>query len=88
MPGFDGTGPAGMGPMTGGGRGFCAVRLGPVRPVYGMRYFPEPYYRVPSFAQGVTPGQELDYLKGLSQSLKEDLRKIEEKIQQLTIKKD
>lgn len=24
MPGFDGTGPAGMGPMTGGGRGFCA----------------------------------------------------------------
>lgn len=29
MPGFDGTGPAGMGPMTGGGRGYCA------RPVYG-----------------------------------------------------
>jgi len=24
MPGFDGTGPAGMGPMTGGGRGFCS----------------------------------------------------------------
>ena len=24
MPGFDGTGPAGQGPMTGGGRGFCA----------------------------------------------------------------
>jgi len=23
MPGFDGTGPLGMGPMTGGGRGFC-----------------------------------------------------------------
>ncbi len=23
MPGFDGTGPGGMGPMTGGGRGFC-----------------------------------------------------------------
>ncbi len=23
MPGFDGTGPAGMGPRTGGGRGFC-----------------------------------------------------------------
>lgn len=23
MPGFDGTGPAGMGPMTGGGRGWC-----------------------------------------------------------------
>jgi hypothetical protein len=23
MPGFDGTGPQGKGPMTGGGRGFC-----------------------------------------------------------------
>jgi hypothetical protein len=23
MPGFDGTGPAGMGPMTGGRRGWC-----------------------------------------------------------------
>ncbi len=23
MPGYDGTGPAGRGPMTGGGRGFC-----------------------------------------------------------------
>ena len=28
MPGFDGTGPVGMGPMTGGGRGFCAVPAG------------------------------------------------------------
>lgn len=27
MPRFDGTGPRGMGPMTGGGRGFCAVPL-------------------------------------------------------------
>ena len=24
MPGFDGSGPAGMGPMTGGARGYCA----------------------------------------------------------------
>ncbi len=24
MPGFNGTGPNGQGPMTGGGRGFCA----------------------------------------------------------------
>lgn len=27
MPRFDGTGPTGAGPMTGGGRGYCAVRL-------------------------------------------------------------
>jgi len=25
MPGLDGTGPRGMGPMTGGGRGLCAM---------------------------------------------------------------
>jgi len=31
MPGFDGTGPLGMGPMTGGGRGFC------VKPARGAR---------------------------------------------------
>jgi len=28
MPGFDGTGPQGSGPMTGGGRGECAVPAG------------------------------------------------------------
>ena len=27
MPGFDGTGPRGIGPMTGGGRGYCVVPL-------------------------------------------------------------
>ena len=36
MPGFDGTGPMGMGPMTGGGRGYCAVPVnGPVGPFVG-----------------------------------------------------
>lgn len=29
MPGFDGTGPRGQGPMTGGQRGFCAVEVNP-----------------------------------------------------------
>lgn len=50
MPGFDGTGPMGMGPMTGGGRGFCAMPIGPYGPSgYGMGQFPYsapygPYY--------------------------------------------
>lgn len=26
MPGFDGTGPRGLGPMSGGGRGFCILK--------------------------------------------------------------
>ena len=27
MPGFDGTGPGGQGPMTGRGEGYCAVEI-------------------------------------------------------------
>ncbi len=37
MPGFDGTGPIGMGPRTGGGLGYCPPGSGPVLgPVYGL----------------------------------------------------
>lgn len=38
MPGFDGRGPRGEGPMTGGGRGYCALPADGVRagaPFYG-----------------------------------------------------
>ena len=38
MPGFDGTGPRGVGPMTGGGRGFCAVPGYGLMPGYGAGY--------------------------------------------------
>ena len=46
MPGFDGTGPMGQGPMTGGGRGFCAMPYRGYGPYgYGMR---APYYHFQS----------------------------------------
>lgn len=35
MPGMDGTGPMGQGPMTGGGRGLCVVPLPAGAPAYG-----------------------------------------------------
>jgi len=38
MPGFDGTGPRGLGPMTGRGEGYCAIALpspGTARAPYG-----------------------------------------------------
>jgi len=40
MPGFNGTGPNGMGSMTGGGRGYCAMPLqeGQNRPFVGGFY--------------------------------------------------
>jgi hypothetical protein len=44
MPGFDGTGPRGMGPMTGGGRGFCNPYYAGVRSQYGGAYpYSTPY---------------------------------------------
>jgi hypothetical protein len=39
MPGFDGTGPMGAGPMTGGGRGFCnSAYTGYYGPGYGRGF--------------------------------------------------
>lgn len=38
MPGFDGTGPRGAGPMTGGGRGLCAYPAYGMQPFYGANY--------------------------------------------------
>jgi hypothetical protein len=35
MPGFDGTGPWGLGPRTGGGFGFCPPGVGPFPAGYG-----------------------------------------------------
>ena len=37
MPRFDGTGPWGAGPMTGGGRGFCSPAGGQYMPIYARR---------------------------------------------------
>jgi hypothetical protein len=68
MPGFDGTGPAGMGPMTGGGRGFCspwgiraafagygaAPRVGYGYP-YGWAGAVYPFYGTPAGAPGAMP---------------------------------
>lgn len=43
MPGLDGTGPAGMGPMTGGSRGWCNPHVyGPYRLPYAAPM--QPYY--------------------------------------------
>jgi hypothetical protein len=39
MPGFDGTGPRGMSPKTGGGRGFCAHHGCSQIPSAGRRSF-------------------------------------------------
>ena len=39
MPGFNGTGPSGMGPRTGGGFGYCPPGIGPTPGYYGYPGF-------------------------------------------------
>jgi len=94
MPGFDGTGPCGMGPMTGGGRGFCSpwrtgAAYNPYGAFQGMGYG-YPYYgaapAVPGampFSPVMTREQELDFLKNQAQVMKGQLEQIESRIQQL-----
>jgi len=85
MPGFDGTGPRGMGPMTGGGRGFCAVPLPAAWPTYmgtgAYRSYGLPW-AVP-FAPPMTREQELDFLKTQAQGMRGQLEQIEARIEQL-----
>ena len=56
MPGFDGTGPRGMGPMTGGARGFCNPYYAGVRaPIVGVNPYTTPY------GTGYTPPYRAGY---------------------------
>jgi hypothetical protein len=96
MPGFDGTGPMGMGPMTGGGRGFCSPwGIGATQRAYGLprwggyryRY---PYYAAAQFTPGVMPyapqmsrEQELSFLKQQAEAMRAELKNIEAKIKEL-----
>ena len=74
MPGFDGTGPRGMGPMTGGRRGFCspwgigAAIRGRMVPPYPQAPYPlyggyAPYGspRGTPYYGGYAPGTSPDY---------------------------
>jgi len=53
MPGFNGTGPSGMGSMTGWGRGFC----NPSRTTYGPRPVLRSGYRGYGYGQGFGQGR-------------------------------
>ena len=91
MPGLDGTGPMGMGPMTGGGRGFCSpwgVAAG--RRMYGYpRRMPYAYpyygtYGFGPFVPRIPREQELDFLKSEAQAMRDELKELETRIEQLS----
>lgn len=92
MPGFDGTGPRGLGPMTGGGRGFCSpwgIRAAPGS--YGYpRGAGHPYYGMyrPGLPVRMTREQELEFLKTEAQNLRDELKELEARIGQLPTEKE
>lgn len=94
MPGFDGTGPMGMGPMTGGGRGFCSPwGIGAGVRAYGIprgRGYGYPYHAAGPFAPGAMPyapqmsrEQELGFLKQQAEAMRVELKEIEARIKEL-----
>jgi len=54
MPGMDGTGPRGLGPMTGGGRGWCNPSFAGLGTSYGVPYS-GPYGGVSPYNYGMAP---------------------------------
>ena len=94
MPGFDGTGPMGLGSMTGGGRGFCSPRgmRANVR-AYGIprwRGYGYPYHVGGSYVPGIAPyapqvsrDQEIGFLKQQAEAMRAELKEIEARIKEL-----
>ena len=82
MPGFDGTGPRGMGSMTGGGRGPCnPYRMRIAWNPFGTHHWPGPGYQMST----ATPyEQEIDFLKREASELKKTLEDLNEKIRELS----
>lgn len=85
MPRLDGTGPRGMGPMTGRGMGNCGGYRRAFAPCgYGLGRFGalgRPSYRQPSI------DEEKAMIQEDIESLKEELKAAEEQLMQLTDKK-
>jgi len=82
MPGFDGTGPRGLGPMTGGSRGFCVLRLPnstgePFTGLAGRAGWP-----VGHIAEEKV---ELAHLRGQAQQVEAILRSIHSRIERLQL---
>ncbi|MFC1967534.1 DUF5320 domain-containing protein [Chloroflexota bacterium] len=94
MPGFNGTGPGGMGPMTGGGRGFCNSGRGFRQPFggYGMRQGGRGYARYgvrpvyPENMAAASPVELVDDLESLrqqAQDVKAQLAELQTRIEQM-----
>jgi len=99
MPGGDGTGPMGQGPMTGRATGFCAgyPNSGYSKPGYGQgfgrgrgvghgrRFWYRGYNDMP-FNQPSTEEEKV-YLENLVKNLEDELKTVKDRLQGLTKEK-
>jgi len=97
MPGGNGTGPGGAGPMTGGGRGYCAVPVKDWRGPYGGRGFGRGrgrgrgrgygrrrgWFGFRPFAPEITPQQEADMLREEAEFMQNEIQSINQRISEL-----
>ncbi|MBN2333395.1 MAG: DUF5320 domain-containing protein [Deltaproteobacteria bacterium] len=89
MPGFDGTGPQGYGPMTGGGRGYCTAGT-PGSNAYGFRRFGGRGFGFQGVPRcfprggGYDPGAELQFLQQQAVGLRQSLEQLDARIKQLS----
>jgi hypothetical protein len=92
VPGFDGTGPNRMGPMTGVGRGFCSPWGTGMRNYAFPRRAPYIYprygaYGFRPFTPRISREQELEFLKGQAEALKDELKELENEISKISAEK-
>jgi hypothetical protein len=80
MPGFDGTGPRGRGPMTGGGRGFCVLKA-PGKPDESVTGFAGLSGR-PVSGCWLRPATELAWLHARAERLRTVLGAVRDRIGQ------
>ncbi len=97
MPGFDGTGPMGMGPMTGDFRGlYTAPRVARRFPRFGGCWqrggglgwgrgwrTPISWEAVSTSAYQEGRDEEINFLRNEAEAAKEELKRIESKLEQL-----
>ncbi|MBL7114793.1 MAG: DUF5320 domain-containing protein [Kiritimatiellae bacterium] len=94
MPRGDGTGPLGMGPMTGRAAGYCAGNFapgrgfgrGPGRRWFSARAGQSTWGDYPSYGTTTTTKQESNALKGQAQYLSGALEYIKQRIEELDTK--
>ena len=84
MPGFDGTGPRGLGPMTGGARGYCVMPAGNIGPGFRRGYaYPQRGIADGPFCQTPVNQQEVELLKTEFDRLLKELEGMEARIRRL-----